>query len=680
MISKRALFLAGFAALSLNPVQAQAAITAGFLPPDGPQSAMTIDLPDDLDTLSLTMLGVELNGTDVTAMLQLNGTDFVYTPLTPLPAGAHTVRLYDFSSGAEIESWTFEITSASGANAQIGNAALEDAAMRFLRGGSVTIDSMTEFSDRSFDKHKGTAPKSSLISGGGTLDAEAQAGDGWRLGARADYLLQTDQDLALTGNVMDLAEYDISADYEGRYLSGGVTLGHHNTGLDSYLISDFTRRGGSVRLGDSGGHVQGTGFAFRPDSVTGARDFTGLQDDDRRLQGLAATIAPFATDADALRLTGIYYSGDGRDGGTGIAAGTNIKDGKGWGTIVEKGFGNQRLTLRGEFAHSRFEEGNALAQADDHASDAWSVGFGLTPFAESPVIGDNPLQLTVGGRYERIDTFFESLANPGLAADREAFAADSSLYWGGFSANLQLLYEFNNVDERADRATDRLRSAALGLGYSFAEQGGGLAWLGTPYVGFNATVGAVDRHETPAGLALLDTNHFSDSHTLSGGSSYDRGYWAASYSLSQFEDFANTASDTVNHYASLNGGWTVNDRLSLDSGLQFAVFRDEDLGDTSYDTIFNIGAQTVLLPDRLEWEFDYNLNLAGGDGDSPDRHIVNSEAEYTFFAPARNRPGLALAVRGQMEDSYGHNNATLDETNYQIYSVIRIKAPLAFDF
>lgn len=666
--------------LMMLPATAHASIEASFIPPAGPQSALTIDLPDDTDVVTLTTLGVELNGTDITAMLTLNGVDFVYTPVEPLDAGTHTIRLYDFNTGGEIASWAFEIEQSTAAAPDFApSPAQTAAAQRFLRGGSVNIDTLTEASNRTLDHGLSNSPKGTIVSGAGRVDAEMLLDPNWQVRARGDYMLQTDKTLALTGNTMDLAEYEITADYTGDKIKGGVTLGHHDLGLNSYLFSGFYRRGASVRIGDVNNRVQAGGFAFRPESVTGARDFTGLNDNDTRLEGVTATIRPFSKDSEALRVTGIYYSGQGDDGGTGTSSSQSGSDGSGWGVIAEKSFGQERVKLRAEFAQSEFDESPAAA-TQDHASDALSLAMEVNPFRESLVYAGKPMYVTVGARYERIDTFFESLANPGLAADRNAVSAYSNMYWGGLSANLQLLHELSNVDDRKDRATDRLRTASLGLSYNFDQQTGDLSWLGSPYMNFNANVGAVDRMDTPDGLLILGTNNYSDSYTFGGGSSYESWYWSASHTLSQFEDFENNSADTVNNFTSLYAGWNVHDRLSFNGGVQFGAFRDEDNATSNYDTIVNFGANAVLMPDKLEWDLNYNLNLSSGSGDTPDRHIVNSEAEYTLLPPGRNRPGVALAIRGQMEDSNGNANSNNDRTQYQIFSVLRVKAPVSFGF
>ena len=93
----------------------------------------------------------------------------------------------------------------------------------------------------------------------------------------------------------------------------------------------------------------------------------------------------------------------------------------------------------------------------------------------------------------------------------------------------------------------------------------------------------------------------SDSYTFGGGSNYTDWYWTASHTLSQFEDHANASNDTVNNFTSLGAGWTVNERLNLNSGVSLGAFRDEDAADTTYDTNLNLGVNAIIVPEKLNF-------------------------------------------------------------------------------
>ncbi len=651
--------------------------SAGFVPPAAPGESMRIDLPDDLDIMTLTTLGVELNGTDITAMLSLDGSDFVYTPVQPLRKGDNTVRLVDLGSGEEKGLWTFTVDGElSEAAALTGSpdAAQIARAESWLRGGSVDIDTYTEYSNRIADHNLTNAPDHSIASGAGDMRGEIE-GERWDVRARGNYLLQTEPRLRLTGNTWDVGEYDVTASYRGDIAKGGVTVGHHDLGVNSLLMSNFYRRGASARLGAKDDEIAVTGFSFRPESASGARNITGLNDQDSRIDGGMLRAAP-----GGLEITGLYYDGSGGDGGLGVAGTSSVSEGFGWAAIVEKSLADERIKMRGEYAQSSYDEDGGAAAFASETGDAMSFLLEVRPLRESPVFLDKPADLNFGLSYQRIDTFFESLANQGLAADREAFRFFTNAYWGALSANLDLSSETNNVDDLRSLPTDRLRTAALNLAYSFNTQTGRLSWLGSPYLSFAGFVSDLERVKTPGGYDGPDTNAMSDSLSFGGGSSYEKWYWSASHTLSQYEDHANNASDTVNNFTTLGAGWMIDPRWNVNGGLSFGTFRDEDNSVATYDTNLNLGLDAVLIEDRLDLNFDYNLNLAGGSGDIPDRHIVNSEVAYTITPPSRNRPGMALAIRGSMGDTDGSSNGIQDETIYQVFTVLRVTAPFGFDF
>jgi len=656
--------------------------TASFSPPKTAQSSMRIDLPDDMDILTLTTLGAELDGIDITALLSLDETDFIYQPVEALSEGKHILRLVVFNNDGSISeraSWPFDIKASVAKILHEPSASQISNAERWLKSASFRASSLTEASYRVADKDIGKAPNHAILSGSGDLQGDAM-GENWSMKAHSNYLVQSDHDLALTGNTLDIGEYDIKADYTGDAFKSGATLGHHDLGLDSNLFSNFYRRGTSVRLSTLDDRLQARGFSFNTQSQTGANNFTGLNNHEERLEGVTTSFKPFSNDQDALQVTGIYYDGEGADGGTGISGSDITSTGSGWGMVLAKGFYQQRVKLRAEYANARFDGDGSSNDEKEDRSEAVSFSLEARPF-DGLLLMDQHADIMFGASYNKIDTFFESLANPGLSPDRDVIQAYSNLYWGALSSSLQFLYETNNVDDLEGIPTNRMRSFSLNSTYSFNQQKGRLSWLGAPYLGFTGFIAEVDREDTPENYEGLDTDNSSDSITLSGGSNYRNMYWSTAYTLSKFNDDANNSIDTLNSLVSFNTGWSSSSRLRINGGLQFGTFRDRDNADNTYDTNFNLQVASEMVPNKLNINVDYNLNLANGSSDSPDRHIIGGEVEYTLFQPQRNRPGLALAVRGTLENTDGDtNNLQEDGTQYQIFTVLRVKAPLSFGY
>ncbi|MEH6633033.1 MAG: hypothetical protein V7776_19620 [Halopseudomonas aestusnigri] len=681
---KFAVFISAALSLLLSAQPTLADWSANFTPPTHSKSQILIDLPDDLDIVTLTTLGVELDGIDITSLLTLDGTDFIYQPLEAFGNGEHFLILMKLNadgSSEEKQQWSFSFTGENQGNLDdlVNGSSDVEMAERMLRSAYFRADTLTEFSRRVAQQKIGHETNRSILSGSGDLNGGFATGK-WTVDGHSNYLVQSDVDQAQTEHPIDIGEYDINANYQGDTMVGGFTLGHHDTGLETLIVSDFYRRGASVRIGTSDSRVEAQGFAFGTQSVSGASDLTGLNSTEDRLKGGSLSVKPFGTDVDALKLTGTYYDGMGEGSGIGISDLDSAAAGSGWGFGLDKSFGQQRTRLKAQYAHALFDQDGDSGDAPKDSSDAVSLLVEHRLFEEGLVIGDDTLDIDVGFGYDRVDTFFESLANPGLVSDRDAYTAYSNLYLGALSANMYALHETNNVDDLSNVPTDQLDSLDLGVNYSFDQQTGSTEWLGTPYVYVSGYVASLGREKTPTGYDGADTDNFSSSVTLGGGSSYEAWYWSASHTYSQFDDFTNESSDTVDNLTSLNVGWSVSDRLDLTGGSQFGVFEDLDTNKNSFSTNLYLGASAELVPNKVDFNIDYNLNLANGSGDSSDSHIVNSEVEWTFLQPRTNRPGLALALKGSMEELNGNSDSAQNETEYQAYMVLRVKAPFSFTY
>ncbi len=653
---------------------------ADFQPPADSSSPLKILLPDDIDIITLTTLGVELDGIDITALLTLDGNNFLYTPVEPLSSGQHSIRLVVFDNEGKTNpknDWSFTLTDLDLASTDAPEQQIQQAEA-WIRSSSFEADTLTEFSNRAHQHNIGSAPDHSIISGAGNVHGALQ-GENWSVDAQGNYLIQSDTDLALTGNAVDLGEYAISANYSGTSATTGVTLGHHDIGINSMLFSSFQRRGVSAHIADNNDRMSANAFAFRPQTQVGASDFTGLSDSNNRLEGVSASIKPFSEDQNALKITGLYYDGEGDTGGIGIGGEQEVSTGSGYGLILEKKLLEGKLDFRAEYARAHYDADGSAALAPEDNSDAISMLLEARPF-ESLILLDKYMDIVIGAKYERIDTFFESLANQGIAADRDAITVYSNLYWGSFSANLQFINETNNVDDLTSSPTDELQNFTWSTNYAFDPQTGSKSWLGTPYLNFSGFVSTLQREDTPSGYLGNDTDNASNSISVGGGSSYQDWYWSASHTYASLEDDTNTTSDTVSNYSSLSAAWTVSDRLELNSDLQYGIFEDQDNDTESYSTNLNFGLRSALIKNKLDWSLTYNLNLAAGDNDSPDKHIINSELGWTIQQTGKNHPGLSLALRGSMEKTNANTTSTSDETQYQVFAVFRIMAPYSSNY
>lgn len=638
----------------------------------GPLEELSIVIPDHVAFETLSNLGLELDSIDVTPLLAFADQRFSYRSPQALEPGFHHLRLIEIASDGKIVergNWSIEVSPDVGiAEDDAGDSAFSIAASNAL-----------EFSQRLADKGFEDTPARGQVSGGGDTEFAYSSGR-WSMTSNANYLIETQKDRSISGRGFDLGEYSLNTRFDGDEFIGQFNLGHHSLERDSFVVSNYSRRGLSASLGTKGDELSVTGFSFLPESVVGSDNITGLGDSDNRLLGLQATAHPIPALGNDFSVTGTYYSGTGSDGGFGIGGDDSTNKAAGWSLVAESLLFDGTVNVVGQFARSRFEQGDAAFDDDGTSSHARSLALSYTPFQAEEVAG-SALSLTVGASYDRIDSFFQSLANPSLAADRESVLLYSDLYWGSFSANAQGLYQTNNVDDLAGLPTDSLRSLQLSGSYYPAidpPDEGDIDWFGQPYLNLN--IGTVDnrRVETPQDYLGADTDNSHFTMTLGGGAAYGSWGWQVAETFSRFVDRTDISSDSKSYLTDFSANWQVNDALQLNGGVQWILFSDKASDNRTHNMNFNLGIQAELIPDTLRATLNSNLNLLTGDGDTPDNAVANGEIEWTLLNPTENHVGVALAFQGLVENKDGNGDTSIDGTDWQIYSLLRISAPISY--
>ena len=663
--------------IAQDSLNEEAVWQASLAPPQegdsyAPLEELRIQIPDDVPFDVLLQLGLEVDAIDVTPLLAFENQIFSYRPQQALQPGEHELRLIEMTeTGEVIERGTWSVLVS-------GDAAFADASP-IQNPLSLSATNSVEFSQRLDDKGFENMPSRGQVAGGGYGDLAYSSGR-WSVTGNGNYLIETQKDRSATGRRFDLGEYNFTTRFDGADFVGQVAFGHQSLNVDNYIVSPYSRRGLSASLGTADEVISVTGFSFQPESTVGSDNFTGLGDPDNRLMGLQATAHPVPAWGKDFSVTGIYYGGQGSQDGFGVGGESITNEGDGWGITVERFMFDRSLQLTGQFARANFEQGDVVFGDDTVTGDALSLALAYTPF-QSEEIGGEYLSLTLGARYERVDTFFNSLANPYLTADRDGLLLYGDLNWGNFSANAQGLYQENNVDDLDDLPTEKLVSLQFsGNYYPTVEPPaeGETDWLGQPYLNLSVGSAGNKRIETPAAYLGSDTDNQSYSITVGGGSSYGAWGWQVSETYSGFLDRTDESSDTSNYLTDLSAHWTINDRVELNGGMQWNRFRDKDF-DTRNNTInVNFGLQAEIIPETLKSYLNYNLNLLTGDGDTPDNTVANGEIEWTIFPPTENRVGIALAFQGLLENRDGNDDKSFDGTDWQVFSLLRVSAPVSY--
>ncbi|MBE7636169.1 hypothetical protein GUA87_04885 [Sneathiella sp. P13V-1] len=636
------------------------------------QFVIALDTTSDEWGARTENLIIEIDNVDVTELVAFTPAGFRYEVLQPLKVGLHTLKIYEADQAGDyqlVREYQFEATAD-----QAGVAS----------GGSLTLesDNSLEISQRLFETNITSSIDDTTASGAGNTSIRYENG-GWSLNINSNYFLESEEEISQTGNEFDLGEYDARLAYSGDGYGAEVNLGHHDVGLESLAFSGFNRRGVSLKTSFLDDAIQITGFSLSSDSLAGVDDISGQKEDSGYVAGGAVAIRPLWNEIGKIELTGVYFDSKGGEADFGSGGGLGVDaapKGQGAALIADTLWYEDRLRVRGEYAYSNMDlDGDDAALDKDSANaHAYSLDYDLI---RDDGTHDTPTSLKIGARYERIDTYYYSLANSGLATDRDGFTAYANMYYGSFNLNALSSVFVNNVDDHEDLATDRVITASLDGSYSFDPQvneEGEIGWLGTPFMGFGVNYMDANRVDTPVGYLGDDTNNHSGTLYFNFGSSYETWNWQLGYNHALFVDDTNVSSDTANDLIDLSAYWNVSDYTSLSVGAQLNRYEQKADSERTYSVSGNLGLQTAFIPDVLNARLDYNMNLSSGSNDIPDRHLLATEVEWTLIPAEINSAGVALAFRGAMEKQHGNEDSSLDDAAYEGFFVLKFKAPLLY--
>ena len=674
--SRSSLFAIFFAVTCfLYSEDGKAQFSAEFIPPAHQTAPLYIILPEDLDIFILSSLAVSLDGTDITAMLGLEAQRFIYHPVVPLSAGSHKISLFQLSKGSsfdEIRSWEFDITAPLSDISDLPPSETE-IADQWLRSAEITVNSLTELSNRFSDKNLISPAKETILSGSGDVLVHLSAGN-WQIEASGNYILQNESALSPTGNDIDMGQYALSAKYQGQNIAGKATLGDHQIVSDPLLFSGFYRRGGSVSVTTANQRLKVKSFAALTTSHQGIKNFTGLGDDHNRLYGLQAEIKPFTTDPNDLTLITSWYQGNDRPETQNPEI---VSKASAYAITAKKNFWQERLKLSGSYAHSIYDADQKGDTAPEDRASAISAIL-ETDLIQQADLFNLPFEISFDQRFDRIDPFFFSLGNQTLPRDRQLSQSALSLTWGNLSAAYQFDYETNNIDNFRSLPTDRLQQSSFSLSYNFDAFQKAWQWLGNPYLSISGFNAFQDRLKTPENYNGPAHKSHSASMTAVLGSQYSEWDWQMAHTFSFFSDKMRSNHDSQSYNLSVSSGWFPTAGYALSLAYDLSIIDDQQNPHHLYDHGLQFGLTAAVIPDRLSLNFDYNLNLPHGNGNIPDSHLINGEIEYTLLRQHKNRPGIAFALQGSLEHLNGYENPLLDQTAYQLFSVLRIKMPLAY--
>ncbi len=223
------LLFGGWLTLHVTPAVAQ--VDAQLRTPEAkaffqPREPLRVALPDDSIPKGPGQLSLELDGMDVSALVQRRQNDWIYVPVRPLAPGHHELRLMFYGDQGQVQElgyWTLEVRHSAG-----------------LRSARVDGQLDLALSQRVAESD-GIGGDDFRAQGGGYLESEL-SGDRWQLSSNLDLIAVDDKSLAIADRRVDLARFQLRGEFDRYHLA----LGDQQLTSASLIQDGFERRGVST--------------------------------------------------------------------------------------------------------------------------------------------------------------------------------------------------------------------------------------------------------------------------------------------------------------------------------------------------------------------------------------------------------------------------------------------------
>jgi hypothetical protein len=575
-------------------------------------------------------LAVELDDIDVTALAALDGSDIVVTPAQPIAFGAHTLRLVEYTPDggiAERGQWAFEIRQSA-------------AFLRSQLQANVTLTATQRVA-----KHNVDTPVGPLQGTGSAQIQGAVANESWQANGTMSLVSssQTAQ-MPLQGSHLDIAQYLLSMQ-SGRV---AASVGDHGAlGPESLVMQNFARRGVTVDL-SAGAAAHVTGFSMSATPLTGSRNLSGANDDRNRIDGMVATLFPFAAHPDALAISGTYVDGESTGvTGASVAGPAQAYGGRAGSVAADAQLFDKLLRLRGEAAHSSYDFDGVGVGLEPQSGHAYSGLANYTPWHGLNVLGQ-PLVWNIGAQKKVLSTFFQSPATPGAIADRDMGQVFSGLNWYGLSAQAAAAKEHDNVDDLAP--IPRTKTTQHSFSLNWVPVGGtasAMPWYGAPSLSASYVTESKELTDN-AGSFLLMVGPLHETSNLMLGAQFQHAAWSwgATHSRVEDRDFAGYTPETVTTADRVQTGFLVK---ALNVGASVEHDEIEDLTNATRAQAM-IGGATLAYPftQRVSTNLTYNVRHAWSDLPAGDQITSDTTLGLNWMVVPANgqRPGMSLGLDG----------------------------------
>jgi len=450
---------------------------------------------------------VLLDGTDVSAIINITSEGFEYKPLEMLSSGNHNLSITVYTiDGKEVKK-EFNFSTRH-------TRLFEEAYSQ--NEVTVLYEKLIKKSEDVSGQHN-WKEESNLASESKIREKE------WELSYKTN-VRHFNQNIPATAPIekgFSLANYLIQGKYTGKRFSFIGETGDIQISETPNTVQGLARRGGDIIFQSKDLNLQLRSFVVKSEQVMGFKGGMGLEtSSDDHIMGISGDLGLFS---DKLRFKTIYVRGGEEVDSFGISTTGAKKKGDVWGFLLITDLIKRKIVTEAEFDISRFD-GDTKDEFKSQRDKAWRFKLGGT-------LG----QYNYEGLYEYMGPDYEVIGNPGLQKNREGFTIKGGANYQFHIINLSFSRYNDNVNK--DELYPRTYNYQGNFDYTFSR------FKSLP-INISYQKSRLDSKWEPSGILPVKT----DTDTITGKINYIKGVlnlgFSASYSLQN--DLTDANVDTTN--------------------------------------------------------------------------------------------------------------------------------------
>jgi hypothetical protein len=581
-------------------------------------------LPDTFSTHSFDSIVVEFDQIDITEMVELSEGTLTYQPSVELEAGQHQLVITNLQSGEEFARWHINVQYSEASETNLA------------------IDSQFIANQRIAEKNIGDPEPKRFHGQANSQVGFSHVNNSWQVQGAFDLYYDSIEENRFSERTIDNGEFLVSI--SNQYAEAHI--GHQVIGNGSLVMDNFSRRGVSVAGNIAAVDSKVSGFSLSSPEIYGFGGGLGIGDSRQRVDGVYFESSPVTEQPSLLTISGTWIEAEINSQDDYIAqpfvnGGGSV--GESWSFSTESLLLEDKIHFITEYARSEFD----LDRSDNiepEEDDAYKIGLSYSD------VTDNQVAWSLGANKQQVGTFFQSIANQGLATDKHLFQWTASLQSESTALQLSSEVHKDNIESIELLPTIKTQHNNLALSWSPTLEYSS-SWLGAP--SFTLAIAEQDQTEikTPQNSPVSIGNEVFN-WQVTGHFSYEVNSWGINLSNTDFIDRTGFQSDSNTFGVSVFSNLVFGERATFSASIGMDEIDDLTLQVSSKSLNYAVQTFISIIPSELDLSFDYSINqnetsdlLINGSNSS-----VNFSLNWKLMEQAVNQFGIDLSLSSAYND------------------------------